>query len=408
MKKEKKIVLKDQQEAHSWTLRKKLLGFEVGMTYYCELEKDEEDIVIPFALSLYITSSKIAELLPVYLECLRRNECPEVLGVDLDAMTTMGYWMKNYKLEHDMRSLNDLPLRERGIEFAYKGFKPETTMQLYEAIRQNIADMIAMLTELRQLFAEAPDELYANFYRSQKAACDVQPVINRFERWKREVGVVTPDLLNDKQAQEVAELLKQKVLRFMHTPSKREIDRVDIDRLKEHLPLGYELPEEFTKCYARLMRLVTNDGDSLRIRHDCYGRYLHQFYYCLTVPERQALIHLDLMLDLIREEVTLLAPAASQEAKALLSEPLGTPEAMVLWQKARQAGYVDDNCQPLISRTQSALLADAMARALGIQKKWKPFEALWNRRYMRNDYDLALSQQQSLDFQDELKRVFAD
>ena len=78
---------------------------------------------------------------------------------------------------------------------------------------------------------------------------------------------------------------------------------------------------------------------------------------------------------------------------------------MALWEKVQKAGYVDANFQPLISRTQSALLADAMAERLGIREKWKVFEALWNRKYMRNDYNLALSQQQSIDFQDELKEV---
>ena len=34
---------------------------------------------------------------------------------------------------------------------------------------------------------------------------------------------------------------------------------------------------------------------------------------------------------------------------------------MALWEKVQKAGYVDDNYQPLISRTQAALLADAEA-----------------------------------------------
>ena len=89
-----------------------------------------------------------------------------------------------------------------------------------------------------------------------------------------------------------------------------------------------------------------------------------------------------------------------------LPEALATEEAMALWEKAQAAGYVDADYQPLISRTQSALLADAMAERLGIREKWKVFEALWNRKYMRSDYNLALSQQQSLDFQDELKSMF--
>ena len=85
---------------------------------------------------------------------------------------------------------------------------------------------------------------------------------------------------------------------------------------------------------------------------------------------------------------------------------LRTDKAMVLWQKAQDAGYVNANYQPLISRTQAALLADAIAERLGIKEKWKVFEGLWNRKYMRSDYNLALTRKGSLDFQDELKRLF--
>ena len=89
-----------------------------------------------------------------------------------------------------------------------------------------------------------------------------------------------------------------------------------------------------------------------------------------------------------------------------LPEVIATEEAMRLWEKGRQAGYVDECYQPLISRTQSALLADAMAERLGIKEKWKVFEELWHRKYMRNDYNLALTQRQSYKFQDDLKQLF--
>ena len=89
-----------------------------------------------------------------------------------------------------------------------------------------------------------------------------------------------------------------------------------------------------------------------------------------------------------------------------LPEVFATEEAMRLWEKAQQAGYVDECYQPLLSRTQSALLADAMAAGLGIKEKWKAFEELWQRKYMRNDYNLALTQRQSYKFQDDLKQLF--
>ena len=89
-----------------------------------------------------------------------------------------------------------------------------------------------------------------------------------------------------------------------------------------------------------------------------------------------------------------------------LPEVLATDEAMALWRKAQDAGYIDEHYQPKISRTQAALLADTMAERLGIKEKWKVFEGLWHRKYMRSDYNLALTRKKTLDFQDELKRLF--
>jgi hypothetical protein len=88
-----------------------------------------------------------------------------------------------------------------------------------------------------------------------------------------------------------------------------------------------------------------------------------------------------------------------------LPEVLATDEAMALWRKTQQAGYVDEHYQPMLSRTQAALLADAMAERLGIKEKWKVFETLWHRNNMYNDYYRAMNQQQSLTFQDELKQL---
>ena len=88
-----------------------------------------------------------------------------------------------------------------------------------------------------------------------------------------------------------------------------------------------------------------------------------------------------------------------------LPEVLRSEAAMALWKKAQDAGYVDENFQPLISRTQAALLADAMAMRLGIRNKWKVFETFWNRAKMYKDYYLAVDQKQFLPFQDKLKQI---
>lgn len=75
------------------------------------------------------------------------------------------------------------------------------------------------------------------------------------------------------------------------------------------------------------------------------------------------------------------------------------------WQKVIQAGLVDADGQPAVSRPEAALIADMLAEALGIANKWKFFEQLWHRNNMRGDYNTALGQRKSLQFQDRLRNI---
>ena len=71
------------------------------------------------------------------------------------------------------------------------------------------------------------------------------------------------------------------------------------------------------------------------------------------------------------------------------------------WLKVKQAGLVDADGMPTVSRPEAALMADKLAQLLGIANKWKYFEQLWHRNNMRNDYNTALNQVKSLEFQSE-------
>ena len=93
------------------------------------------------------------------------------------------------------------------------------------------------------------------------------------------------------------------------------------------------------------------------------------------------------------------------EEKSEKPAELQTEEAQRLWDAARDAGWVDDGCQPLLSRALSAVLADRMATLLNIQNKWKVFETFWNRKNMRSDYNDALNQKQFDEFYEKLKKT---
>ena len=153
-----------------------------------------------------------------------------------------------------------------------------------------------------------------------------------------------------------------------------------------------------------------NDEEALGL----FNRLLEQFHQAginkidnlvFVAPGAQYVNHIDTQIFGERQQQKDTSPAAPVKDTPLSPE-LSTPKAMALWQKAQAKGYVDGNFQPLISRTQAALLADAMAERLGIRKKWKVFETLWNRKNMYRDYYKALNLHQSLTFQDKIKRLF--
>lgn len=90
------------------------------------------------------------------------------------------------------------------------------------------------------------------------------------------------------------------------------------------------------------------------------------------------------------------------EQEVAIPEVLADSE---LWSKVRKAGLVDDDGQPTVSRPEAALLANMIAAQLGITNKWKFFEKLWHRNNMRSDYNTALDQRKSLEFQAKLKKI---
>jgi hypothetical protein len=153
-----------------------------------------------------------------------------------------------------------------------------------------------------------------------------------------------------------------------------------------------------------------NDEEALGL----FNRLLEQFHQAginkidnlvFVAPGAQYVNHIDTQIFGERQQQEDTLPAAPVKDTPLPPE-LSTPKAMALWQKAQAKGCVDANYQPLISRTQAALLADEMAKRLGIKDKWKVFEELWNRRNMYRDYHDALEQHQSLQFRDILKVMF--
>ena len=106
--------------------------------------------------------------------------------------------------------------------------------------------------------------------------------------------------------------------------------------------------------------------------------------------------------------MTIVSNTKEGKSDAMASAELSTKTAQRYWTRLQQAGLVDGQNKPLVSRPQAALIAYEMSERLEIRFRWKCFEDFWQRKNMRNDYNDALNQLQSLKFQDLLKKIFSE
>lgn len=62
-----------------------------------------------------------------------------------------------------------------------------------------------------------------------------------------------------------------------------------------------------------------------------------------------------------------------------LPEELDIPEAHELWERAKKAGYVDENLQPVADLTQKevAIVAFVISDALDLKPKWMALSDFW-------------------------------
>jgi len=392
-------------------LRENILNTNSALRAYERVTTDSELVRIQFALCLATQIAHTNKGLRKYLEEMEGGECKEVLGLDFRKMTSKDYWKIGANLRADMEEMKGKKIAEYGLDYTICGQRVETTADILAMVEARIAEMISLLKEVKRKMLTAPKKMFSSFFRDMTETMDGECVTTEYEEWKMSLGHLTQERLKEKQTLVVADFLKKRVLRYAAAPTQRELNKVQLDKVREYLPSNYEFTDDFKEQCAIFRRFIHWEGDLMMIDYDSYAKYFYKYFHKLSVEDQFALFALDHTLAMIHRDMKSTqrpTPSPSQKGgeQSLLPESLATEEAMALWRKVQKAGWIDENYQPKISRTQAAMLADAMAERLKIKDKWKVFETLWQRKYMRSDYNLAFTRKSTLDFQDELKRLF--
>ena len=364
-----------------------LLSLEQMLDAYDSLNINDKCVIQLQGMCIERLVDEITIRLDRLLTSKTRLSCRNVLVANYETMTDAAHWMKS-------RLFCDLPKAASRV--------------LKEKMEQMVYLLKALMLKIVNVDADYAHTFFEKLRKGYK-----KKRITDYELWKAQQSQQTIERLREYQTELTANMLIMGVLKYDDMPSGRELEDVDMVMLKKNLKNGKMLPEDFALECAKVRRYSHWEGERFVIDYELLRKYMFQNFGRLSAAQRIALFDYDVQMRMIHEDMKRMkgepTPSPSQKPTpnpSLKGGGLATEEAMALWRKAQKAGWIDENYQPMISRTQAAMLADAMAERLKIKDKWKVFETLWQRKYMRSDYNLAFTRKSTLDFQDELKRLF--
>ena len=337
-----------------------LIMLENMMRTYDQMNIKDADLTKFQGMCTEKLVDEIIEKLTKMVVSKTRLSSRNVLLANYETMTKTTYWL-------ECKLFSDLPRAESRV------------------LREKVERMVELLNELMLKIVDVDDEYAATFFKKLRTAYGKRR-ISKYELWKAQLPEVTMELLTEYQTELTADLLMMGVLKYDRQPSDGELEQVQLDKVQQNLRHGRALPEWFGAECAKLRRYSHWEGPMFMIDYEKLRKYMFQHFGELTQEQRIALFEYDVQLAMIHKDMEPTQRPAQQPAQQPTPSPsqkggeLTTEEAMALWRKAQKAGYVDENYQPTISRTQAAMLADAMAERLKIKDKWKVFETLWQRK----------------------------
>lgn len=361
-------------------IKNKIQELKLALQDYNKLSCDGVGGRIFFALGLARLVCDINHDLKNYLDDLKHDECKEVLGIKFAKITQKDAWPREKLVSH-MKANAHVKLSDMDISVSIDGIKMNTPLDILKLIEDGISNMIEQLKTIRGILKDAPKGFYANFYFNISRDFDDETVTADYEEWCMGIRDMTFKRIKAKQTIVVADFLKTRLLTHALPPTKQEIDEVQMDKVLEHLPKKYEIPDDFEQYCAIFRRFAYWDGHSLLLDYDTFGNYLYRFYYKLKPSEIQLFFEFDAMLKMINETMERVIPI--EEGKKAMTDS----KAEKYWCRLKEYGFVDDNCMLMssTSRMQAMYIADLFAEKLGIKNKWNYFEQLWKIRKLAQE-----------------------
>lgn len=183
-----------------------------------------------------------------------------------------------------------------------------SSRDIYYALAESVSRTIKILHEVKRKKTNIPAYQFVDYWYSFIGEyLENNPVYDIYEHWKDEHDDLDVDMLRDKQMQEILVLLKSGFLSHIPEPTRREIQSSNIKLNNDAFDRNTTIPEGIDLECARLSRFVEwKENTILTINYEKLGRYIYKHHKDLTPKEKKSIVHFEIIMDLIHEDIALL------------------------------------------------------------------------------------------------------
>ena len=259
----------------------------------------------------------IKAAMTTYYEGLKGEDFEEVLSLDFWDDVKSTQWLKDKRLEADLRSLEQTLLVCFGIAEETEGHNTKTGGDLLVWIETAIGELRALMKKIKKLTINLSVETFGKLYEKQSARIDFEPVADSINEWKFRVGRVNFKKAKAYQTEVVALFLNKELLKHDYSLNQDELDEVDMERVKKLLRPDFKFSEHFKEMAAIFRRFIKWHGHILIIDIELYGKYVIENMAKFCYDELMEFFAFEKKIMLINQEMMNLPP---EERKYVLGD----------------------------------------------------------------------------------------
>ena len=296
-------------------LVKQILEFYEAVDDWCKLPPDVSNrFVLGKATWVLNTVSDINSHLEERIEEIKN-------GVIRDPFYC-NFWVKrchylNHRggeLEAFLTEHGEFPVSQLQTVVIIKGHTINYFNDFIWAIKEELEKLNLLLDTVKELIVKVDPAAFGNFFRNCMKECEEMTVTTSYKIWVHNNQPLTIGKLKTKLIETIAKALIAGIMSHDDSPTRKDIQQVNLEQVIQELPADYGLPADFDKRWAQFCRYTSWDGDIVRFDYNAYGRYGSCHYDEFTEDERYAIYELDKTQRLIRLDMEKLMPEQAQKA----------------------------------------------------------------------------------------------